>query len=317
MSTRIGTWELIDHFATGGVAEIYRARDTSSGEVVIIKRIRPDLEFDPEKHAGFYRELQLALLCTHKNLIRGIAKGTQNGADYGVLEYVDGPDLGAVLSRATAARIAIEPSIATWVVGEVLDGIDFAYRLTDGTGRELGLVHRDLTPKNIFVRYDGQVRVGDFGSSLASKQEPADVVVGTPGYLSPEQALLQPLDHRSDVYAAGLLLQELVTGLPAFDLSGGKWSAKKSDAALLKAHQRNQRRPLPTSVPEDLRMVIEIATALDPADRYQSAREMKRGLARTDSPPRAESADDLSTLVRRLFAAELRASRIPGLASYA
>ncbi|MBI1948424.1 MAG: serine/threonine protein kinase [Deltaproteobacteria bacterium] len=316
MSNRIGNWELIDHYATGGVAEIYRARDTRSGEVVIIKRIRPDLEFDPEKHAGFYRELQLALLCTHKNLIRGIAKGTQNGADFGVLEYVDGPDLAAVLERAKRAGLALTPEVASWLVSEVLDGIDFAYRLTDGAGRELGLVHRDLTPRNIFVRYDGQVRVGDFGSSLASKQEPAEAVVGTPGYLSPEQAQLQPIDHRSDVYAIGLLLQELLTGEPAFDLSN-KWTGKKNDAALLKAHQKNQRRPLPPTVPDDLRLVIEIATALDPADRYQSAREMKKGLLRSEHPPRPESAAELSALVRRLFAAELRASRIPGLASFA
>ncbi|OGQ17065.1 MAG: hypothetical protein A2138_05830 [Deltaproteobacteria bacterium RBG_16_71_12] len=316
MSKRIGDWELIDHFATGGVAEIYRARDTRSGEVVIIKRIRPDLEFDPEKHAGFYRELQLALLCTHKNLIRGIAKGTQNGADFGVLEYVDGQDLAAVLERARTARTALPPEVATWVISEVLDGIDFAYRLTDGAGRELGLVHRDLTPRNIFVRYDGQVRVGDFGSSLASKQEPADAVVGTLGYLSPEQALLQPIDHRSDIYTAGLVLQELLTGEPAFERSS-RWSGKKNDATLLKAHQRNQRRPLPASVPEDLRLVIDIATALDPADRYQSAREMNKGLLRSEHPPLPENAEQLSALVRRLFGAELRTSRIPGLASYA
>lgn len=316
MSNRIGDWELIDHFATGGVAEIYRARDTRSGEVVVIKRIRPDLEFDPEKHAGFYRELQLALLCTHKNLIRGIAKGTQDGADFAVLEYVDGPDLAQVLERARSARVAVPADVATWLVAEVLDGIDFAYRLIDGAGRELGLVHRDLSPKNVFVRYDGQVRVGDFGSSLASKQERADVVVGTPGYLSPEQALLQPLDHRSDVYAAGLLLQELLTGEPAFDLNN-KWTGKMGDAALLKAHQKGRRRALPASVANDLRLVVEIATALDPADRYQSARDMKKGLLQSDHPPRAESAEELSALVRRLFATELRASRIPGLMSFA
>ena len=316
MSNRIGDWEIIDHFATGGVAEIYRARDTRSGEVVIIKRIRPDLEFDPEKHAGFFRELQLALLCTHKNLIRGIAKGTQDGADFGVLEYVDGPDLAQVLERAKTARLAMPPEVATWLVAEVLDGLDFAYRLLDGAGRELGLVHRDLSPKNIFVCYDGQVRVGDFGSSLASKQERADVIVGTPGYLSPEQAMLQPLDHRSDLYAAGLLLQELLTGEPAFELSN-KWTGKKGDAALLKAHQKGLRRALPASVADDLRLVIEIATALDPADRYQSARDMKKGLLQSDHPPRADSAEELSALVRRLFASELRASRIPGLRSFA
>ena len=315
MSNRIGEWELIDHFATGGVAEIYRARHLQTGEIVVIKRIRPDLDFDPEKHAGFIRELQLALLCTHKNLIRGIAKGTEQGGDFGVLEYVDGPDLEHILTRARAAKLSLSPAVATWLIAEVLDGIDFAYRLVDAAGNELGLVHRDLNPKNIFVRYDGQVRVGDFGSSLASKQERADVVVGTPGYMSPEQALLQPLDHRSDVYAVGLLLQELLTGEPAFDLS--RWGMKKSDAVLLKAHQKGQHKPVPASVPEDLRMVIDIATALDPDDRYQSARDMKKGLLRTDAPPRPDSAEELSALVRRLFAAELRASRIPGLMSFA
>lgn len=315
MSNRIGEWELIDHFATGGVAELYRARHHQSGEIVVIKRIRPDLDFDPEKHAGFFRELQLAMLCTHKNLIRGIAKGTENGADFGVLEYVDGPDLERLLARAKARYIALGPEVSTWLVSEILDGIDFAYRLCDARGKELGLVHRDLSPKNIFVRYDGQVRVGDFGSSLASKQERADVVVGTPGYMSPEQALLQPLDTRSDVYAAGLLLQELLTGEPAFDLA--KLAALKNEAAVLKAHQKGQRRPVPEQVPEDLRLVIDIATALDPDDRYQSAREMKKGLQRTDTPPRPQAAEELSEIVRLLFAEELRASRIPGLMSFA
>ena len=305
MSARIGNYELIDRFATGGVAEIYRAKDVSTGEIVVVKRIRPDIEFDPEQHAGFIRELQLALMCKHKNLIRGFVKGTQNGFDYGVLEYVDGPDLGRILQRARKAGVGIPLEIATFVVAEVLDGLDFAFRLRDANGHQLGLVHRDLAPKNVLVKYDGQVRVGDFGSSLATLTEPrAKIVVGSPGYMSPEQARAESLDQRSDLYAAGLILFELLAGVPAFDIEG------KKDAALLKAHQRGMTKTLSDHVPEDLRLVVEIATALDPEDRFQTARDMKAALAKTDTPPDPRTAAALAETVRQLFADEFKATRL-------
>jgi serine/threonine protein kinase len=297
----IGNYELIDRFAVGGVAEIYRARNAKSGELVVVKRLRPDIDFDPEQHAGFIRELSLAMMCTHKNLIRGFEKGTNNGFDYGVLEYVDGQDLGQILRRAKK----LSPQVASYVVAEILDGLDFAYRLKDAKGKQLGLVHRDLAPKNIFVRYDGQVRVGDFGSSVATLQEPKPtVVVGSVGYLSPEQARLEHLDARSDVYSAGVILFELLTGTSAFDLEG------KRDNAVLKLHQRGVIRPVPSTVPDDLRLVIEIATSPDREDRYQSARDMKLGLARTDTPPDPRSAAALAEIVRQLFGAEFKATRL-------
>jgi serine/threonine protein kinase len=305
VSARIGNYELIDRFATGGVAEIYRARDVDTGAIVVVKRIRPDIDFDPEQHAGFIRELQLALMCTHKNLVRGFVKGTQNGFDYGVVEYVDGPDLARILARARKAGLRIPIEIATYLVGEVLDGLDFAFRLKDANGHQLGLVHRDLAPKNVLVRYDGQVRVGDFGSSLATLTEPrAKVVVGSPGYMSPEQARAESLDQRSDLFAAGLILFELLAGVPAFDVEG------KKDAAMLKQHTRGVTKALPSDVPEDVRLVVEIATALDPEDRFQSARDMKAALAKTDTPPDARTSTALAELVRRLFAAEYQATRL-------
>lgn len=306
MSTRIGHYELIDRYAVGGVAEIYRARDVRSGDVVVIKRIKPDAEFDPEAHAGFLRELQLALMCTHKNLIRGIEKGTQNGFDYGVLEYVDGQDLQRVLERSRQTGVAIPLAFSTWIVAEILDGLDFAWRIKDGNGAQLGLVHRDLAPKNVFVRYDGQVRVGDFGSSLAARLERADAVVGTLGYLSPEQARLEPLDQRSDLYAVGLILYELVTGTRAFDVEG------KKDQAVLKLHQKGQMKAIPLSVPEDLRLVIEIACATHPEDRFQSARDMRLALSKTETPPDPQTGLGIATLLRRLFVDEFKRSRLSG-----
>ena len=301
VSARIGNYELIDRYAVGGVAEIYRARDVTNGDIVVVKRIRPDLEFDPEQHAGFIRELQLALMCTHKNLIRGLHKGTHGGNDFAVLEYVDGQDLARVLKRLKKLPL----HLAVYVIAEVLDGMDFAYRLKDATGKELGLVHRDLAPKNVLVGYDGRVRVGDFGSSLATKTEPkADAIVGTLGYMSPEQARLEQLDQRSDLFAIGCMLYELVVGHGAFDVDG------KKDLAVLKAHQRGASRPVPADVPEDLRLVIEIAMAKDPDDRYATAREMKNGLWKTDHAPSTTTAAQLGALVRKLFEPEFRASRV-------
>lgn len=304
---RLGPYELIDRFAVGGVAEIYRAKDTRSGEIVVIKRMRADKPFDPEMHAGFLREMQVALKAKHKNLIKGYELSSFNNTDYGVMEYVDGQDLESILERARRQKIQVPYGFATFIVSEVLDGLDFAHRITDPRGELLGLVHRDLAPKNIFIRYDGQVRVGDFGLSLAARQEIVEEVVGTPGYLSPEQARGDQLDARSDVYAVGCMLYELVVGQRAFDVAG------KSDNDMLRLHAGGKHRPVTRDVPEKLALVLETALAKDRDDRYPTAVEMRRALRRTEHPP-----DDvhtplgIATLVRRLFEEEFKKSRLPG-----
>jgi serine/threonine-protein kinase len=304
---RLGPYELIDRFAVGGVAEIYRAKDTRSGEIVVIKRMRSDKPFDPEMHAGFLREMQVALKAKHKNLIKGYELSSFNNTDYGVMEYVDGQDLESILERARRQRIQVPYGFATIIISEILDGLDFAHRITDPRGELLGLVHRDLAPKNIFVRYDGQVRVGDFGLSLAARQEIVEEVVGTPGYLSPEQARGEQLDARSDIYAVGCMLYELVVGQRAFDVAG------KSDNDMLRMHAMGKHRQVTRDVPEQLVAVLETALARDREERYPTAVEMRRALRRTEHPP-----DDvhtplgIATLVRRLFEEEFKKSRLPG-----
>lgn len=304
---RLGPYELIDRFAVGGVAEIYRAKDTRSGEIVVIKRMRPDKPFEPELHAGFLREMQVALQAKHKNLIRGYELATHAGVDYGVIEYIDGQDLESLLERARRQKIQVPLGFATFIVSEILDGLEFAHKIKDVRGELLGLVHRDLAPKNIFVRYDGAVRVADFGLSLASRQEIAEDVVGTPGYLSPEQAKGEQLDPRSDIFAVGCILYELVVGQRAFDVSG------KRDSEMLRIHGQGKHRNVPTDVPEGIRLVIETALARDREDRFQNAFEMRRALRQTEAPP-----DDvhtplgIATLVRRLFEVEFKKTRLPG-----
>ncbi len=304
---RLGPYELIDRFAIGGVAEIYRAKDTRNGEIVVIKRMRPDRPFEPELHAGFLREMQVALQAKHKNLIKGYELGTHGGVDFGVMEYVDGQDMESVLERARRQKIQVPYGFATFVLSEILDGLDFAHKIKDNRGEMLGLVHRDLAPKNIFIRYDGAVRVADFGLSLATRQEIAEEVVGTPGYLSPEQAKGEQLDARSDVFAAGCILYELVVGQRAFDVAG------KRDSDMLRMHGLGKHRPLTRDVPEQLGMVIETALARDREDRFQNAFEMRRALKQTEHPPdEAHTPLGIATLVRRLFDDEFKRTRLPG-----
>lgn len=304
---RLGPYELIDRFAVGGVAEIFRARDTRTGEVVVIKRMRSDRPVDAEMHAGFLREMQVALKAKHKNLIRGLELGRHQDVEYGVMEYVDGQDLESIIQRLRQQRIAVPPTFATFIVSEILDGMGFAQTITDARGEVLGLVHRDLAPKNIFIRYDGQVRVGDFGLSLAARQSLVEEVVGTPGYLSPEQARGLQVDTRSDLFAVGCMLFELIVGERAFDV------AKKSDAEVLKMHAAARHRAVPDDVPERLTAVIETALARRPEDRYDTALAMRQALRTTEHPPDELTAPlGIATLVRRLFDEEFRATRLPG-----
>lgn len=305
--SRLGPYELIDRFAVGGVAEIYRAKDTRTGEIVVIKRMRSDRPVDPEMHAGFLREMQVALKAKHKNLIRGYELSSHASVEYGVMEYVDGQDLESILQRARLQKIQVPYGFATFIVSEILDGMDFAQGITDSRGEILGLVHRDLAPKNIFVRYDGQVRVGDFGLSLAARQEMAEKVVGTPGYLSPEQARGEQMDARSDLFAIGCILYELVVGQRAFDVAG------KSDADMLKMHSLARHRPLTRELPERLALVLETSLAVAREDRYPNAFEMRKALRRTEFPPDDGLAPlGIATLVRKLFEEEFKATRLPG-----
>jgi serine/threonine protein kinase len=298
----VGGYLLIDRLAVGGAAELYRARHPQSGEVVVVKRLRPDLPFDPEVSGGFLREIQLAMLSNHRNLIRGSTTGTHQGLEYVVIEYVAGQDMERFFRKAKERGHEVPLAVGLFIVREILDGLAFAHMLTDHAGNPFGLVHRDLNPRNIIIGYDGRVKVGDFGAAIATSQEPApDEVVGSPGYLSPEQASLSPLDLRSDIFAAGCILFEVVTGLRAFDLD------KKKDAAVLRMHQRAELSPIPDHVDERLRFIIEIACAADADERYQSASAMRDAIDGVLKGLIRDSGQGLlASTMQTVFAAEMR-----------
>jgi serine/threonine-protein kinase len=267
---RLEDYEIIDRFAVGGAAELYRARDKSSGQVVAIKRMRQDVGFDPEMSAGFLRETQLAMLSDHKNLIQGFAQGSHEGADWVALHYVAGKDLHTLLDRARDHGERLSAGISLFIAREILDGLAFAYNMVDPTGGPMGLVHRDLNPRNVLLSFSGGVHVADFGASIASLTEPPPAeIVGSLGYMSPEQTTLSHLDARSDIFAVGCILFEMVAGQGAIDFDPRK------EAAAIKAHQRAKLRRIPRDVTDGIKMLIEISTSRDREDRYMSATQMR------------------------------------------
>jgi eukaryotic-like serine/threonine-protein kinase len=305
--TTIDRYELLDRFATGGVAEIYRARDKQTGLVVVIKRMRPDVELTPDRIAMFSREMHVAYRANHKNLIRCFALGTHQNYDYGVLEYVDGLDLERIVSRLQQQRTAVPVEVATYVVSEVLDGLDYAHSMLDEREEPMRLVHRDVAPKNILLRYDGGVRIADFGMGLASAYEQLEDegVVGTAGYMAPEQVERTSVDARTDLYATGIVLYEMLSGHRAIVASG-------SDADVLRAHKKPVFKPLPSHVPENLRMVVQIALSVDREDRFPTARDFRHAVHRSDGHHGADVGKKmLAQLFGAHFQAEFAKSRLP------
>ena len=266
----LARYNILDRFAVGGAAEIFRATDTLTGDLVAIKRLRQDVSFDPEMAAGFLRERQLAEQSKHRNLIHAFDCGTHKGAEWVALEFVDGKELADLLAALQKSGDVLPEKVALTVARDMLEGLAFAYNIEDDRGRPLGLVHRDLNPRNVLISFDGQVRVVDFGASHASLTEPVpSECVGSLGYLSPEQLAGHELDARSDIFAVGLVLYECLTGQPALPLH-------KGEAKVLKL-QRKGYRPKLKKLSTEAREIIEMATA--PTDlRYQSASAMRRDL---------------------------------------
>lgn len=231
-----------------------------------------------------------------------------------VVEFVDGKDLDQVSRRAREARVDVPSRFWLFVVRELLSGLHAAHELTDQTGELLGLVHRDVNPRNVLVDFEGTVKLADFGAAVATFHEPPpEEVVGSAGYMAPEQASLHSIDRRSDIYAVGCILYELVTGERAFDVE------RKTDAQILRAHQRGEVRPVPATVEEPIRLIIEIATSLDPEERYRDADSMRvaidQVLGETGAPTRegqgelARFRNLLSRGMRQLFPDDWQAAQ--------
>ncbi len=263
-----GRYELGEMLGVGGMAEVHLGLDTRLDREVAIKLLRADLARDPTFQSRFRREAQSAAALNHPSIVAVYDTGEDAGMPFIVMEYVEGRTLREVI--ATEGRLL--PQRALEIVAEVCRALDQAHRS--------GIVHRDIKPGNVMLTPQGDVKVMDFGIARAVTASSATVtqtaaVMGTAQYLSPEQARGEHVDARSDIYSAGCLLYELLTGSPPFT----------GDTPVAVAYQHVREDPVPPSrlahaVSPSVDAIVLKAMAKNPANRYQSSAEMRADIER-------------------------------------
>jgi len=280
-----GRYVLFDFIGKGGMAEIYLARqktDLGASRLCVVKQILPGLAGDPKFSDMLVHEAKLAARLSHANVVQVFDLGREDERLFIAMEYVEGFDLNDLLRRCSRARVPLPFELGVHVVREALRGLDYAHRRTDDEGKPLGVVHRDVSPSNLLVSFEGEVKVCDFGIARANdrllgqgshgEHELEEAVKGKAGYMSPEHARGEPIDARADVFAAGIVLWELAAGRRMYKAGEGRDS-------LLDQARKGQVPELPSSgLPEEqkLRAIVTRALATDREQRYASAAAMLR-----------------------------------------
>ena len=225
---------VVESVALGGMAQVFRARAVvarDTGPDVALKVLLPQAYGTPGAVDGFVNEAHVLSRLNHENVIRCLEHGVEQGRHFMVLEMADGPDLQALHAEAAKAGLRLPPSLGVAVGVAALRGLHHAHEARDATGNPLGLIHRDVSPDNIFTMLNGGVKIGDFGiAKFAAKGQftnPAFGIRGKLGYLAPERLRRDPFDARADQFSLALVLYELCTGQRAYD-------GTERDATLLK-----------------------------------------------------------------------------------
>lgn len=217
-----GKFILLERVSVGGMAEVYRAKLLNAPEFerfFAIKRILPNLAADKEFVTMFINEAKVAVDLEHPNVCQIYELGRLGESHYIAMEYIPGRDVTAIQNYYRKQKKIMSVSQACFIMAQAAQGLDYAHRAVDANGQPLGLVHRDVSPQNLIVTYDGVVKLIDFGVSKASRKTAHTrngVIKGKFSYMSPEQAMDAPVDHRSDIFALGVLFWELLTGRRLF-----------------------------------------------------------------------------------------------------
>jgi serine/threonine-protein kinase len=297
-----GKYRMLRHIASGGMGTVFEALYCPEGgfeRPVAVKRIHPHLAQDESFVTFFRNEAELSARLVHPNIVQVLDFGSVDGTYFLAMELVDGLSLRAFMRRAWAAKIPIPPHVVAHVGREVLAGLAYSHgvaRAADGS--LLRVVHRDLCPVNLLLSRNGEVKISDFGVARALRDAESThtrTVAGHTGYMAPEQARAQPIDERTDLFAVGVVLWELLCGRPLF-LRGAEGPTL---LALMAADI-----PRPTSLRSDVDpawdYVLMEALERDPARRTPSATAMSTRLAEVhDTSPTA--AEDLRELIGRIL----------------
>ena len=298
-------YEILDLIATGGMAEIYRGRAFGAGgfeKPIVVKKILPSLVRDREFVEMFIEEAKLAATLHHGNIVQvyDLGSGDEEDEYFIIMEYVNGRDLGDVIHYASVRGVEIGFKESVYIVKQVCAGLDYAHRKLGPDGKPLGIIHRDVSPQNVLLSFEGEVKLTDFGIAKAktrAQRTQVGFLKGKYGYMSPEQSRGERLDHRSDIFNVGIMLYELLVGERLF-----VGSSDFSTLNLMRNAVVTPPRKLKGDIPEGLEAIVMKALALKPEDRFQTAQEMEKALTRFSfEQSLVASAGDIARLMERIF----------------
>jgi len=304
----IGDYILEEKIATGGMAELFKAkRKGVEGfeKTVAVKRILPNVAEDREFIEMLIDEAKIASQLSHPNIVQIFDLGKKEGSYFIAMEYVHGKDLRTILKTIASRGKLLPYELSAYIVMRVCDALYYAHNKKDNTGRPLKIVHRDVSPQNILISYDGDVKLTDFGVAKASSklhQTVAGQIKGKMLYMSPEQSKgSKEVDFRADIYSLGCVLFEMITGKKLF-------MADSEMAVLEKVQKGKIVKPtkLNPEVPAQLESIVLKALKQRPSERYQSALEMKKDLEKFILSRRKTIPDnhELSLFMAELFPGE-------------
>jgi serine/threonine protein kinase len=274
-----GKYELLEKIGVGGMAEVFRAKLPGIAgfeKTVVIKRLLPHVKEQDGITEMFVQEAKIAARVHHRNIVQVFELGEVSDELYISMEYIAGTDLSVLLRNAVKRKLNLPIWFSLHVMSEILSGLAAAHDLLDENGRRLNVVHRDVTPSNIFISYIGDIKLGDFGvATLTAREEPSKQgeIKGKVAYMSPEQLRAEHIDARTDVFAAGVVLWECLTKRRLF---GGRPEVETM-RAIIEGDRTPPSRYNP-EIPKELDRVVLGALESDREERTTSASELQRQL---------------------------------------
>ncbi|QRO02545.1 protein kinase [Archangium violaceum] len=286
----------------GGMAELFLAQAPPRSELVVIKRILPYLTEEPEFVQMFLDEARIAAQLHHPNIVQVFELGKIGESIFIAMEYVEGADLRRILAEETKFTAAVPYAVASRICAQVAAGLDYAHNSKGVDGRPLGLIHRDVSPQNVMVAYDGSVKLVDFGiakaEALAERSKPG-VIKGKFLYLSPEAVMQERLDHRADIFALGTMLYEITTGRSPF-------SRPTTEAILYGIRFETPSPPhlIRDDYPQELSRIVMKCLAKDRGQRYQRGSQVQADLEALLASGTMRGSDDVAAYIARLLGEE-------------
>jgi phosphate binding protein len=299
----VGPYRLVASLGRGGQADVYlavRRGPAGFSKLIVLKTIRHEMEHDPRFRDALIAEARLAAKLQHPNVVQTLEVGDEAGQLYIAMEFLDGQPLGKVVRIAARAHKQLGVPIIAAILSEMLAGLNAAHELRDYDGRSLEVIHRDISPQNVFLTYEGEIKLVDFGIAKAAtggEVTEAGVIKGKAAYMAPEQALGQPIDRRVDLYAAGIVAWELFSGRRLL----GDAPAAPSNRML--SEPTPPLASVAEAVPPAVAAVVDRALARDRDRRFATAKEMRAALeaALESSGIRKAGREEVGRFVAELF----------------